>query len=62
MSASWLFQELGAVRPDFAREPTLTEYQESTIPAKKEFNFSYKFEQWNNMLSKAVRLSDPPGN
>jgi hypothetical protein len=32
-----------------------------SLPAvKKEFNFSYKFEQWNNMLNKAVRLSDPP--
>ncbi len=32
-----------------------------SLPAvKKEFNFSYKFEQWDNMLNKAVRLSDPP--
>ena len=27
---------------------------------KKEFNFSYKFDQWNNMLDNAVRLSPPP--
>ncbi len=27
---------------------------------KREFDFVYKFEQWNNMLHKAVRLSDPP--
>jgi hypothetical protein len=32
-----------------------------SLPAvKKEFNFSYKFQQWNDMLNKAVRLSDPP--
>jgi len=32
-----------------------------SLPAvKKEFDFRYKFEQWNNMLDKAVRLSDPP--
>jgi len=32
-----------------------------SLPAvKKEFGFSYKFEQWNNMLNKAARLSDPP--
>src|SRR5437660_286854 len=32
-----------------------------SLPAvKKEFNFSYKFEQWNNMLDNAVRLSPPP--
>jgi len=27
---------------------------------KKEFTFSYKFAQWDNMLNKAVRLSPPP--
>lgn len=27
---------------------------------KTEFDFYYKFEQWNNMLTKAVRLSPPP--
>jgi hypothetical protein len=27
---------------------------------KREFDFVYKFDQWNNMLNKAVRLSDPP--
>ena len=32
-----------------------------SLPAvKKEFNFSYKFDQWNNMLDNAVRLSPPP--
>jgi len=32
-----------------------------SLPAlKKEFDFYYKFEQWNNMLTKAVRLSAPP--
>ncbi len=32
-----------------------------TLPAlKKEFTFSYKFDQWNNMLDNAVRLSPPP--
>jgi hypothetical protein len=32
-----------------------------TLPAvKKEFTFSYKFDQWNNMLDHAVRLSPPP--
>jgi len=27
---------------------------------KNEFDFYYKFDQWNNMLTKAVRLSAPP--
>jgi hypothetical protein len=27
---------------------------------KKEFAFHYKFEQWTNMLDRAVRLSPPP--
>lgn len=32
-----------------------------TLPSvKKEFDFNYKFEAWNNMLNKAVRLSPPP--
>lgn len=32
-----------------------------SLPAvKKEFDFYYKFDQWDNMLSKAVRLSPPP--
>lgn len=32
-----------------------------SLPAvKKEFTFSYKFAQWNNMLNNAVRLSPPP--
>src|SRR5215467_14051704 len=32
-----------------------------SLPAvKKEFSFSYKFEKWNDMLNKAVRLSAPP--
>lgn len=31
-----------------------------SLPAiKKEFTFSYKFDQWNNMLDHAVRLSPP---
>lgn len=31
-----------------------------SVPAiKKEFDFYYKFEQWNSMLNKAVRLSPP---
>ena len=31
-----------------------------SLPAvKKEFDFEYKFETWNNMLTKAVRLSPP---
>lgn len=31
-----------------------------SVPAvKEEFNFFYKFDQWNNMLDKAVRLSPP---
>lgn len=32
-----------------------------SVPAiKKEFDFYYKFEQWNTMLNRAVRLSPPP--
>jgi hypothetical protein len=32
-----------------------------SLPAvKKEFDFSYEFEQWDDMLNKAVRLSAPP--
>lgn len=32
-----------------------------SLPAvKKEFTFSYKFAQWDNMLNEAVRLSPPP--
>ena len=32
-----------------------------SLPAvKKEFTFSYKFDQWNGMLNDAVRLSPPP--
>lgn len=32
-----------------------------SLPAiKKEFDFSYKFDQWNNMLDNAVRISPPP--
>ncbi|HKW61109.1 MAG TPA: hypothetical protein VJN89_01075 [Candidatus Acidoferrum sp.] len=33
----------------------------TTLPTvQKEFRFSYKFDQWNNMLDNAVRLSPPP--
>ncbi len=32
-----------------------------SLPAvKQEFAFHYKFEQWTNMLDRAVRLSPPP--
>lgn len=32
-----------------------------SLPAvKREFDFRYRFEQWTNMLDRAVRLSPPP--